>query len=65
VKKLLAAQLVTEATPTHDLTAMEREAAHADDHDHGAHDQHAQGHNHTHGAAGGIEWEDDTVEVPG
>jgi hypothetical protein len=54
--KLLAAQLVTEATSTHDMTAMEHEAVRADDHDHGAQDRHAQGHNHAHGAAGGIEW---------
>ncbi|HZC99834.1 MAG TPA: multicopper oxidase domain-containing protein [Actinomycetes bacterium] len=61
--KLLAAQPVTEATPTDDMTAMEHDAGHADDHDHGAHDQHAQGHDHAHGAADGIEWEDDMVEV--
>jgi FtsP/CotA-like multicopper oxidase with cupredoxin domain len=53
--KLLEAQLVTQATAGHDTAAMEHDAGH------GAHDHHAEGH--IHGAAGGIEWEDDMVEV--
>jgi FtsP/CotA-like multicopper oxidase with cupredoxin domain len=35
----------------------------ADDHDHGGHDHDHHGHGHDHAAAGGIEWEDDMVEV--
>jgi FtsP/CotA-like multicopper oxidase with cupredoxin domain len=69
--KLLAAELVTQpadqdASATqaadhghhhghgHDAAAMEHDAANA-------HDHHGEGHGHS--AAGGIEWEDDMVEV--
>jgi FtsP/CotA-like multicopper oxidase with cupredoxin domain len=47
--KLLAAALITEATAGDDHAAMS---------EHGA-----DGHGHDHAAAGGIEWEDDMVEV--
>jgi FtsP/CotA-like multicopper oxidase with cupredoxin domain len=42
--KLLAAQPVSGATLTHDRTAMEHDAGHADDHDHGGHDQRGEAH---------------------
>jgi FtsP/CotA-like multicopper oxidase with cupredoxin domain len=53
--KLLAADLVTQAAAGHDPAATEHDAGH------GAHDHHPEGHGH--GAADGIEWEDDMVEV--
>jgi FtsP/CotA-like multicopper oxidase with cupredoxin domain len=49
--KLLPAQLVAEAGGGHEH--------HGHDHEHGPHD--SEGHDHT--AAGGIEWEDDMIEV--
>jgi FtsP/CotA-like multicopper oxidase with cupredoxin domain len=53
--KLLAAQLVTEATG-HDASAMQ--------HDHGAEGHHAEhGEGDGHSTTDGIEWEDDMVEV--
>jgi FtsP/CotA-like multicopper oxidase with cupredoxin domain len=76
--KLLAAELIPEAAG-HDHGAMEHDAGHgAHDHAHGeghghdatamehaahGHDLHGEGHDHAHGGAGGIEWEDDMVEV--
>ena len=42
---------------TRDPATMEAHGGHAADHDHG------EGEHHGHGAAGGIEWEDDMVEV--
>jgi FtsP/CotA-like multicopper oxidase with cupredoxin domain len=53
--KLLAADLVTPAAAGHGPAAMEHDAGH------GGHDDHAEGHSH--GAADGIEWEDDMVDV--
>jgi len=63
--KLLAGQPGGEAMPTHDMTAMEHDAGHAHGHDHAAMDHDAEhgAHDHAHGAAEGIEWEDDMVEV--
>jgi FtsP/CotA-like multicopper oxidase with cupredoxin domain len=56
--KLLPSQLVAEASGGHE---------HHDDHgEHDPHkhgDQHADNHVHAHAAAGGIEWEDDMVDV--
>jgi FtsP/CotA-like multicopper oxidase with cupredoxin domain len=40
----------------HDAAAMDHDAGHG-------HDHHGEGHDHAHGAAAGIEWEDDMVEV--
>jgi FtsP/CotA-like multicopper oxidase with cupredoxin domain len=61
--KLLPAQLVAEAGGGH---SHEGHHEHHD-HSHGGHDQdHSHGghdHGHDHAAAGGIEWEDDMVEV--
>jgi FtsP/CotA-like multicopper oxidase with cupredoxin domain len=54
--KLLAAEVVSQAGG-HDHAAMDHDAGH------GAHDHHGEGHDHAPGAAGGIEWEDDMVEV--
>jgi FtsP/CotA-like multicopper oxidase with cupredoxin domain len=54
--KLLAAEVVSQAGG-HDHAAMDHDA------EHGAHDHHGEGHDHAPGAAGGIEWEDDMVEV--
>jgi FtsP/CotA-like multicopper oxidase with cupredoxin domain len=57
--KLLAAQSVPEPAATHDPATMEGHGAHATGHDH-----HGEGEAHGHGdAGGGIEWEDDMVEV--
>jgi FtsP/CotA-like multicopper oxidase with cupredoxin domain len=65
--RLLAGQPPTQAAG-HDAAAMERDAGgvrdhHGVDHDHHGvvHDHH--GVDHGHDAAGGIEWEDDMVEV--
>jgi FtsP/CotA-like multicopper oxidase with cupredoxin domain len=56
--KLLAAASVTMAGGDHDTAAMDH------DHDHDGHgEHHDHGEHHGHGAAGGIEWEDDMVEV--
>jgi FtsP/CotA-like multicopper oxidase with cupredoxin domain len=51
--KLLASQLVAEAGGGHEHEGH--------DHEHGVHGHEADAHGH--GAAGGIEWEDDMVEV--
>jgi FtsP/CotA-like multicopper oxidase with cupredoxin domain len=64
--KLLAAQRVTHPVD-HDMSAMS--ADHSHDHDHGVMASDAadardhDSHEHTHGSAEGIEWEDDMVEV--
>ncbi len=58
--KLLAAELVTQPVATHDPATMEHDAAAVEHADH-RHDDHGEGHGH--GAADGIEWEDDMVEV--
>jgi FtsP/CotA-like multicopper oxidase with cupredoxin domain len=63
--KLLAAQLPTQAAG-HDAAATEQDAGGAPEHHgtpehHGAHGHHDADHGHD--AAGGIEWEDDMVEV--
>jgi FtsP/CotA-like multicopper oxidase with cupredoxin domain len=56
--KLLAAQSVPEPAAIHDPATMEHHSVHAADHHHGG------GEGHGHGdAGGGIEWEDDMVEV--
>jgi FtsP/CotA-like multicopper oxidase with cupredoxin domain len=52
--KLLAAASIPESPAAHDPATMEAHGGHAADHDH-----HGEGH----GAADGIEWEDDMVEV--
>jgi FtsP/CotA-like multicopper oxidase with cupredoxin domain len=39
------------------------EHAHGGHHGHGEHDEHGGHHGHDHAAAGGIEWEDDMVDV--
>ena len=58
--KLLPADLVAQAGGGH-----EHGAEHAHDmHEHGAHEHHDHSHEgHDHAAAGGIEWEDDMVEI--
>jgi FtsP/CotA-like multicopper oxidase with cupredoxin domain len=56
--KLLAAESVPEPAAAHDPATMEDHGGHAADHHHGG------GEGHGHGdAGGGIEWEDDMVEV--
>jgi FtsP/CotA-like multicopper oxidase with cupredoxin domain len=61
--KLLPAALISQAAAGphehHDPAAMGEHHDHAAMADHGAHG----GHGHDHAAAGGIEWEDDMVEV--
>jgi FtsP/CotA-like multicopper oxidase with cupredoxin domain len=51
--KLLPSQLVADASGGHEHG----------DHDHEGHEHEAHAHGHGHEAAGGIEWEDDMVEV--
>jgi FtsP/CotA-like multicopper oxidase with cupredoxin domain len=61
--KLLPAQLVAQAGGGHEHEGHDHQHG-ADAHEHGAHDH--SGHadeGHDHAAAGGIEWEDDMVEV--
>jgi hypothetical protein len=67
--KLLPSQLVAEASGGHHEHHAEH-AAHEHEHpEHGApeqqghEDQHAENHVHDHAGAGGIEWEDDIVDV--
>ena len=55
--KLLPAQLVSSAGGGHEHGHGEHE------HGHGEHEHHHGGLGHSHEAAGGIEWEDDMVEV--
>jgi FtsP/CotA-like multicopper oxidase with cupredoxin domain len=57
--KLLPAQLVAEAGGGHDHEGHDHE--HAAEHSHQGHEHAHEGHDHA--AAGGIEWEDDMVEV--
>jgi FtsP/CotA-like multicopper oxidase with cupredoxin domain len=61
--KLLPAQLVDEAGADHDH--QEHDHHEGDEKDEGEHhgEDHADDHGHDHEAAGGIEWEDDMVEV--
>jgi FtsP/CotA-like multicopper oxidase with cupredoxin domain len=70
--KLLPAQLVAQAAghDHHEHTADDMHAHERDEHDHGDTQQHADGdphgehgHGHDHAATGGIEWEDDMVDV--
>jgi FtsP/CotA-like multicopper oxidase with cupredoxin domain len=56
--KLLAAASTPESPAAHDPATVEAHEGHPADHDH-----HGEGEGHGHGAAGGIEWEDDMVEV--
>jgi FtsP/CotA-like multicopper oxidase with cupredoxin domain len=57
--KLLAASSVPQPSAGHDQAAMEDHGGHAGDHDH-----HYEGDHGAHGgSSGGIEWEDDMVEV--
>jgi FtsP/CotA-like multicopper oxidase with cupredoxin domain len=57
--KLLAAESAPEPAAAHDPATMEDHGGHAADHHH-----HGGGEGHGHGdAGGGIEWEDDMVEV--
>ena len=57
--KLLATESIPQPMATHDPAALEHHGGHAADHDH-----HGGGEGHGHGdAGGGIEWEDDMVEV--
>jgi FtsP/CotA-like multicopper oxidase with cupredoxin domain len=51
--KLIPARLVQAAGASHEHG----------EHQHGEHEHHGQGHGHDHEAAGGIEWEDDMVDV--
>ena len=55
--KLLPAESVPKSAATADAAAMDEHGGQADGHDHGGH------HDEGHGAADGIEWEDDMVEV--
>jgi FtsP/CotA-like multicopper oxidase with cupredoxin domain len=59
--KLLPAALVAQAS-AHGGRAAHEHAHHDDGHDAEAAEEHA-GHDHAHGEAGGIEWEDDMVDV--
>ncbi|MET0512454.1 MAG: multicopper oxidase domain-containing protein [Thermoleophilaceae bacterium] len=69
--KLLPSQLVAEASGGHEHHEHHAEhGAHEHElHEHGAaeqqdhNDQHVENHVHDHAAAGGIEWEDDMVDV--
>src|SRR4051794_34202593 len=69
--KLLPAQLVAQAGGHEDHSHGEMDHAghghehHADDHDQAEHDRGhgAHAHGHDHAATGGIEWEDDMVDV--
>jgi FtsP/CotA-like multicopper oxidase with cupredoxin domain len=54
--KLLSASTVSQAAGGHDPSAVH-------DHDDGHHAEHEHGQGHGHGTGGGIEWEDDMVEV--
>jgi FtsP/CotA-like multicopper oxidase with cupredoxin domain len=67
--KLVDAALVTNAGPAHEAHAHE---AHAHEHEQQSHEQHGHEHeehardghhDHDHADAGGIEWEDDMLEV--
>jgi hypothetical protein len=58
--KLMPASAVSAATGSHGHEHASGHGGH-DPHDHGDHATH--GHGHDHAAAGGIEWEDDMVEV--
>jgi len=63
--KLLPARLVQSATADHHGRGNHSRHEHAE-HDHGDHGAHAHaghGHSHDQETAGGIEWEDDMVEV--
>jgi FtsP/CotA-like multicopper oxidase with cupredoxin domain len=55
--KLLAAQSVPQPSAVHDHAGMDHNGGVGD------HDHHGDGEAHGHGSAGGIEWEDDMVEV--
>jgi FtsP/CotA-like multicopper oxidase with cupredoxin domain len=57
--KLLAAESVPKPAAAPDAARMEDHGGHAAGHDHDGH--HGEGHGHD--AGGGIEWEDDMVEV--
>jgi FtsP/CotA-like multicopper oxidase with cupredoxin domain len=64
--KLLPAQLVAEAGGghSHEGHHQHHDHSHHDHHDHSHHEHHDHSHGgHDHAAAGGIEWEDDMVEV--
>jgi FtsP/CotA-like multicopper oxidase with cupredoxin domain len=64
--KLLPAQLVAEAGGghSHEGHHQHHDHSHHDHHDHSHHEHHDHSHGgHDHTAAGGIEWEDDMVEV--
>jgi FtsP/CotA-like multicopper oxidase with cupredoxin domain len=58
--KLLPAALVGEGAEGHDHEGHDHEG-HGHDHEGHGHDH--EGHGHDHAAAGGIEWEDDMVDV--
>jgi FtsP/CotA-like multicopper oxidase with cupredoxin domain len=67
--KLLPSQLVAEASGGHHDHHAEHGAGEHEHHEHGApeqlgqDEQHAESHVHDHAASGGIEWEDDMVDV--
>jgi FtsP/CotA-like multicopper oxidase with cupredoxin domain len=64
--KLLPAQLVAEAGGghSHEGHHEHHDHSHHEHHDHSHHEHHDHSHGgHDHAAAGGIEWEDDMVEV--
>jgi FtsP/CotA-like multicopper oxidase with cupredoxin domain len=60
--KLLPAALVSQSMGDHEHHDAEREHDDPGAHEHHGHD-HAHDHDHDHDAAGGIEWEDDMVEI--
>ena len=66
--KLLATHAAPQVAASHDASAMhghegpEHDASMEHSEGHG-HDGRGEGHGHAHGTAGGIEWEDDMVEV--
>ncbi|HSD23384.1 MAG TPA: multicopper oxidase family protein [Solirubrobacterales bacterium] len=66
--KLLPAQLVAQAGGGHEHEGHDHEGHEHDQHDHeahehGGHEEHGGHGEHDHAAHGGIEWEDDMVEV--
>jgi FtsP/CotA-like multicopper oxidase with cupredoxin domain len=61
--KLLPAALVGDSSGQQGHHEHDPGHDHDDAHDHGQHDDAHGGHGHSHAAAGGIEWEDDMVEV--
>jgi FtsP/CotA-like multicopper oxidase with cupredoxin domain len=61
--KLLPAALIDQAQSEHHGHEGGHEPHEKGGHEHGGHEHHDQGLAHSHAVAGGIEWEDDMVEV--